>query len=175
VILVDNASKPPNPIYEGVKQIRLERDRNYSLARAINVGIKAAGNRDWYILLHGDMKLTRSFIKEIEKLDTHKYYNGEIRPVIEDDRPWEYGVGRPSVISKQLLSAIGYFDENFKLYSCEDVDYSWRAVKEGFELSIIDTGIIHADYRDEERKNIYRVNRKRILANETYLRKKHGY
>jgi GT2 family glycosyltransferase len=173
VILIDNASEPPYSKYEGVQQIRLRRDSNYSLSRAINVGMRAAGVVDWSLIVQNDMILTRSFSEELEALDPHFHYCGEVMPV-KDTRPWEYGVGRPSVISRALYEAIGDWDENFKPLYCEDVDYSWRATKAGFPLKFIDTGMKHSDYRDEERKrNFTRMNSYRNI-NEHYLAEKHN-
>lgn len=175
VILVDNASGVPYPEWEGITQFRLERDGDYSLAKANNVAMRLAGDYDWYLLLNNDMKLTRSFSHELEGLDPHFYYCGEVRKANKTNRPHDYGIGRPFIISRELYQAIGGFDEKFLVYSCEDVDYSYRAMKAGFPLKQLDTGIWHADYRDQERKEQYLRLAEQIKANEKYLLKKHGF
>ncbi len=65
------------------------------------------------------------------------------------------------------------FDERFLIYTCDDVDYSWRAMKAGFPATPLKTGIWHADYRDEERVHQYKKFAKQIDANNAYLREKH--
>ena len=175
VILIDNASEPPYPKWDGITQVRLEREPDYSVAKANNVAMRLAGDCDWYLLLNNDMKLTRSFSRELEGLDPHYFYNGEIRKANKTNRPHNYGIGRPFIISRDLYQTIGEFDEKFLVYSCEDVDYSYRAMKAGFPLKQLDTGIWHADYRDQERKRQYLELAEQVKANEKYLAEKHGF
>lgn len=48
-------------------------------------------------------------------------------------------------------------------------------MKAGFPLKQLDTGIWHADYRDQERKRQYLELAEQVKANEKYLAEKHGF
>jgi GT2 family glycosyltransferase len=174
VILVDNASEPPYPKIGGIHQIRLERDENYGLARASNVGIEASLDCDWFVILHNDMLFTGLVSEAIQNLDPNYHYSAEVRKANGENRPWDYGIGRPFVLSKQLIDDIGLFDEAFWVYSCEDVDYSWRATQAGYPLKEIKLNILHSEDRRREKKVFQAKHIKQIQANEAYLQLKHN-
>lgn len=174
VILVDNASESPYPRFDGIQQIRLERDENYGLARGSNVGIEATWDCDWFVILHNDMLFTGPVGDAIQNLDPSYHYSAEVRKANGENRPWDYGIGRPFVFSKQSIEDVGLFDEAFGIYSCEDVDYSWRQTQAGYPLKEIKLNIRHLDDRRKEKKAFQARHIKQIRANEAYLQLKHN-
>lgn len=73
-----------------------------------------------------------------------------------------YISGAAMLIKKGVISKIGFFDERFFFYS-EDMDFSYRAVKNGFSLAYIpDLRIIHKHGQSMPREKalvqLYRAN-----------------
>jgi len=52
-------------------------------------------------------------------------------------------IGFCQIIRKEVFDKVGFFDETFKLYGCEDNDYCWRIQQEGWDLAYIDNVFIY--------------------------------
>jgi GT2 family glycosyltransferase len=58
--------------------------------------------------------------------------------------PWQWPViGFCQIIRKEVFDKVGYFDETFKLYGCEDNDYCWRIQQLGWNLAYINNIFIY--------------------------------
>ena len=82
-----------------------------------------------------------------------------------------YIVGVWTLISNKAWKTIGEFDPNYKKYSYEDVDYSIRAERAGFELQERELPLYHYLRGSEPLNPDLNLYRKRNVA---YLRNKFG-
>ena len=52
-------------------------------------------------------------------------------------------IGFCQIIRKKVFEKVGFFDENFKFYGCEDNDYCWRVQIFGWDLAYINNVFIY--------------------------------
>ena len=52
-------------------------------------------------------------------------------------------IGFCQIVRKSIYDKIGLFDENFKLYGCEDNDFCYRTEREGWQLAYIDSIFVY--------------------------------
>ena len=171
--LVDNGSAQPYPQVSGVNLIRNKQKDSYAVG--LNLGIKSAGEADWYMLINNDTLIDKPITKRIEKLDPNALYGFFIRESRDDLFPWSYLSSWCYFLSRQVWEKIGAFDENCRPLYFEDADYTMRCMKEGIRITLLsreDWGIQHLeDAKHPERKDGFKARpelRKYILA-------KHGF
>ncbi|MCS6956224.1 MAG: oligosaccharide flippase family protein [Patescibacteria group bacterium] len=130
-------------------------------ASGVNQGIKKAINDrcDLFVIANPDISFNKLKIKEIIKAESYFdiwglamrqdkkiYYAGEIdkwrmsaglitkkpkKRFVEAD----FVSGSLMIIKKSVIDKIGYFDESYFMYY-EEVDYCYRAKKQGFKIGI---------------------------------------
>lgn len=137
-------------------------DNNIGYAAAVNKGIRKGleSNCDNFLILNPDISLGVDIDSErINDLSKHFdiagfamrqegriYYGGEIdrwrmsgglieKKPISRFQKVDFVTGSCMFISKKVVDAIGFFEENYFLYY-EDVDYCYRAKKEGLRVGI---------------------------------------
>lgn len=126
IVVVDNASVTPYPKHDYV--IRTER---LCYSAAINWAKKCSdelyGESDYYIVLSNDVLCTGSFSGMLER-------DSVTGVELEQDHglQWLKGwcVSIPSIVWKELKG----WDENYKISSWEDVDFSHRVLKSKYYL-----------------------------------------
>lgn len=108
--------------------------------RAVNLGIKNA-TCEYVVILNDDTVLTKqNKNKWLELLETplKNEKAGISCPVITKDRV--LNVNLPHffcvMIKKSVFDAVGLLDENYGLGGCEDVDFSFRAIQQGFTCEL---------------------------------------
>ncbi len=52
-------------------------------------------------------------------------------------------IGFCQIIRREVLDKVGFFDEEFKLYGCEDNDFCYRVQKNGWDLAYIDSVFVY--------------------------------
>lgn len=164
-VIVMDCGKEPYPKKRGVKVVRLENSPSY--AYAINEGVKAAGEADWYLILNNDIKQTGDMVSVIEKLSTDSIYGRQI--ITERGHVW-LGLWI-ALIPKEVWNKVGGFDEKFLLCGFEDADYCIRAKELGIDTKFADLPFYH--YWGKTRWGIPNYPQVR-LDNINYLHKKHG-
>ena len=168
IILVDNGSAPAYP----ESTIRL--DKTVSYAEALNTGLLAAGQRDWYIVSNNDVLINKAISPRVVDLRQGLLYGFWTHDFA--GRP--YLSGWCLMISKYVLRTVGYFDAELKPMWFEDADYSIRADAAGVLLCQLDRddwGVKHLeDERMPERKSYIHENIVARKRNRDYVRGKHG-
>jgi GT2 family glycosyltransferase len=167
IVVVDAASKSPYPTMWdiGIKSIRLDPSPSY--AYAINQGIKAAGNADWYLVLNNDVYLHGPISDAIAALPANAIYG---RQIIEEKGHRWLGLWL-ALIPAWVWREVGEFDERFLLCGFEDADYCIRAKALGFDTRPVELPFHH--YWGKTRWGLPHYNEVRA-ENMDYLEAKHG-
>lgn len=127
-----------------------------------NLGFGAAHNRlmaeafasgaEAYVCVNPDAVLHPGCLAELHAEAARRRRPGLVEalqfpdehPKIYDPRthgtPWASGC--TLLVTRALYEAVGGFDERFFMY-CEDVDLSWRARAEGFDVTIAPRALVH--------------------------------
>jgi GT2 family glycosyltransferase len=159
---------------------------NIGFARGNNIGIRFALEKfaDYVFLLNNDAILKKETLSQLVELATKNKFPGIINPLIlkADQSVWfaggtidwlrmktshltktfsdnqyatEYCTGCAMLIDKEVFKKIGLFDERYFLYY-EDADFSVRAQKAGFELSVCPSAkVFH--FEQSNRKNDLKI------------------
>jgi len=97
-------------------------------------GVASARNRlaekasqELLIFLDDDVKLEESAWSQIVNVKTNEIFMAQ---------GYRHPITRVMMIKKETFNEIGKFDENIK-YNGEDLDFYWRALKQGYIISII--------------------------------------
>lgn len=145
---------------------------NLGFAKAVNQGLKLAQektNPDYFFLLNPDAYLEKKCLRTLLKSSSLKKSTQSLKsPLIinlKNKKPWfsggklswlkmrtkhlsdnnqstDYLTGCALLIPKEIVQAIGFFDENFFLYY-EDTDFSLRSKQAGFSLEIIPSALAY--------------------------------
>ena len=166
VVVVDNASQAPYPVGPAI-----HRTPRLCYSAAINLAQKIAEPADWYIVLSNDVLCTGSFARILAGIEP----NCIAGPCLKETHGYSYLEGWCVAIPSPVWDALGGWDEQFRVSSWEDVDYSQRALEAGCDV-ICDESIPFAhldqrqrftlvgDYWDSERHNVELFMRKRKAA-----------
>lgn len=159
---------PNKNTYFGIENVHYF-DKMVSYATCLNLCLREMDkwNPNWYLLTNDDMLCEGKFIDTISKLDQNFIYGTDVQ-----SRPWgKYVVGHLILIHNKVRKLIGDFDENFTIASCEDVDYSYRCLKEGIYPKKINIPFKHLG--GKTRYSVEKYSESRV-KNEEYLNRKHG-
>lgn len=140
LVVVDNASEPR---YAG-GSAPIVRTKRLCYSAAINRGAEWIGIADWYIVLSNDVLCTGPFAAMLET--AHEGYI--VGPRYMSNQGYSYLEGWCVCIPRAIWDAVGGWDENFRLSSWEDVDYSYMAREAGFNAyQLSDLPFTHLDQR----------------------------
>jgi GT2 family glycosyltransferase len=162
VVVVDNGSPAvyPDPA------MRFEETVSY--AKAINAGLKACEASDWYVISNNDVRCEGPFVEQLEKLDPWALFGNQLQ---SNDVCDLYVDGWIYFLSRQVLEAVGYWDEKFLIAAYEDIDYSRRAAEKGIPIRVAGLPFKHLAERIRyTRPNYWQVYEK----NRDYYMEKHG-
>lgn len=145
IVIHDNLSNPPYPL-QGEHCV-IGSLRRYCYSAAINQAAAFADVRckpDWYIVLSNDVICTGPFAALIEATPDDRIV-GPHRMV---NQGYDYLEGWCVCIPRRVWNAVGGWDENYRLSSWEDVDYSYMAREAGFAVEHRpDLPFVHLDQR----------------------------
>jgi GT2 family glycosyltransferase len=156
-------------IVEGVKP--------FIFSRAINAGIKAAGEREGYIICNDDAILMSpgGFTTLLEASRANPQY-GIISATTNvsgnrNQRPKGIGFREETnnvpfvcaFIPRRTIEMVGYLDEAFTAYGYEDDDMCERVRRAGLKIGIhdgcfLDHGSLHSSYRGKSKQNPKETN-----------------
>ena len=161
---------------------------NLGFVKSCNKGLKIA-NGDLVILLNSDTMLPKAFEKKIIYCFDHDKSIGVASPISSDTGLWKINIPEGVSISqmdsivekvsqkdfpdilcpegfcfcirKEVIDQIGYLDEVFGMGYCEETDYAFRAMDNGWRTCLIDNLFVyhkhHASFgsarRDEQIKH----------------------
>ena len=142
LVIIDNASPDgyPGDLDDWTLTLRLNDLVGY--AEALNVGLLAAGDRDWYLCFNNDNNILGPFMPDVEKLNERVLYGSEWNFDECNHQMLTYSAWL--LISREVLTVVGYFDPLMR-YAFEDFDYEQRALKNGFGLSVAYLPVEHTD------------------------------
>ena len=126
IVIVDNASEKPYPTFPQVV-----RTGRLCYSAAINQAHRIAGEADWYVVLSNDVLCTGPFAHILAEMQ-ETWVAG---PHMLNNQGWTYLEGWCVCIPKDVWIAVGGWDENFKVSSWEDVDFSTTALEHGYNLA----------------------------------------
>jgi len=157
LILVDNGSQPAYP------HARVRFDRTVGYAEAMNAGLRAAKGA-WLMPMNNDVICTGTISLPKHELAV---YGAELN---SNTQIGTYIEGWVFLFHRSVWEALGPFDENFRVVTYEDVDYSYRARQSDLPLAKIDLPLRHAKHGfrgdTDQHADIRRENRE-------YFMKKH--
>lgn len=158
ITVVDNASTDgtEEEIRRNFPEINyIKNDKNYGLAKALNMGIKSSIASDFTLLLNDDVELFDDTIKRmLDVLEEHPEASGvPARLVYPDGSPQRIklniiGINKKlkdgityvkfagttaSLYRTEIFKKIGFFDEFYFFYN-EDLDFCLRAKRAGFRF-----------------------------------------
>lgn len=130
VVVIDNASVTPYPT-----NLYTFRTPRLCYSKAINTAkswndLWYMEESDWYIVLSNDVLCTGNFIDYLSTMPTNQI----IGPCLKDNQGWQYLEGWCIVIPKDIWNSLNGWDENFKVSSWEDVDFSTSTLEAGFDV-----------------------------------------
>ena len=138
---------------------------NNCLAQALNIGIAHAHliNVDWFMWLNNDTLVQAPFEYIVDTLEPDGVYSEAIteRTDLSQERTIRFVSGGYFLFPMRLVSDVGNFDENFKPFLWEDVDYCMRAEDQGWKLKTVTLPIKHCKTEskfDKRRGQIYYKN-----------------
>ncbi|MCJ7621301.1 MAG: hypothetical protein MUP64_13910, partial [Anaerolineae bacterium] len=167
LVIVDNASEPPYPAdFPGGQTVRSVERLGYN--RALNLGIEAAGEADWYICFNNDCRCKGPIDDEMAKLSPAVLYGSwenkdELNDIVFQASAW-------LVISKRIVREVGLFDEELSA-AFEEFDYELRAMAKGFGLATAQLPVTHLDRHTRFEEQGYWASWERSRQRFT---KKHG-
>jgi hypothetical protein len=116
VLLIDNSGNRECEVFEKMYGFQVEyQSENIGLARAWNIALKK--NHDWTFFVSSSMLFNKPFSHIIDMLNDFKGV------MFRTQHGWHL-----CGINKKLVSAIGYFDENFYPYNFDDCDWDHRCL-----------------------------------------------
>jgi len=129
-----------------------------------SLGVASARNRlaekashELLIFLDDDVKLKESVWSQIINVKSNEVFMAQ---------GYRHPITRIMAIKKETFNEIGKFDENIR-YNGEDLDFYWRALKQGYIISIIPDCLI-------EHRIHYKSNWAKSHFESAYTRVKHG-
>jgi len=149
IIVVDNASTDRTG--EWIKE---QQDlkaifclQNNSFAQACNLGIQAATS-DRLLIMHNDVIVPKGWLDELKLVLSSNAKIGAVCPLeVKELAKAEENVSKDAcqvlrlsdfcmLIKREVIEKIGFFDEQFKFLYLEDVDFSLRMIKAGYQLMV---------------------------------------
>lgn len=139
-VVIDNASDQPYP--KAVeKTIRTER---LCYSAAINEAYRHSDKRaDWVVVLSNDVHVTDDIEERLREAPEHAIVGPQLK-VIEG---YYYLEGWCVCVPQAAWRALGGWDENYRVSSWEDVDYSTMALQAGYNLVEMDLPVRHLDQK----------------------------
>lgn len=182
IVVVDNASSEPYPRIDlPLRNLNIHRTERLCYSAAINYGkscfwmysIGSTGvhetTYDWYIVLSNDVICTGPFAHMLVE-----YGDGDIiGPLLKEVYGYPYLEGWAVFIPRRAWDAIGGWDENFKVSSWEDVDFSTSALEKGFGLTE-DRRLPFTHLDQKQRFNLIANYWESEAHNQAYFMQKHG-
>jgi GT2 family glycosyltransferase len=142
-VVVDNASETPYPKIDFIT-----RTERLCYSEAINwskvVADHLYGESDWYIVLSNDVLCTGEFIDYFSTMSPNQIIGTKLM----ENQGWQYLEGWCVAIPKEIWNKLEGWDENFKVSSWEDVDFSQSTLEAGFDvLHYPEFPFVHLDQR----------------------------
>jgi len=140
LVVLDNASMTPYPRLSIVHHS----DNRLCYAAAINRASYYVPAVDWLVILSNDVICTGQFTKTLEQITWDTVIGTKKMSVAGFDYLEGWCVITPRIVFDDLNG----WDENFKVSSWEDVDYSTRVLRRGYRLvEQTDLPFTHLDQR----------------------------
>ncbi len=161
VILVDNGSEDGSQtlVRKNFPDIKLiENEKNLGFSRGVNKGLKIAKG-EYLFLLNNDTEVTEGWLSELVKVARSdpsigivgcklifpdgtvqhaggymtsagiaKHYTSGVQ------REVEFVTGGALLIKREVIKKIGFLDEKFSPFYFEDIDWCFRAKKNGYKV-----------------------------------------
>lgn len=148
---------------------------NYSMAN--NLALKHCSND--IVLLNDDTEVTQGWLDKLKKASKGIALTGAHTGYQCSGNPQMWGEGPITVtyfpintfcayIPRKILETLGLFDEQFHYYGGEDVDYSCRALLNGFPLVISDAYVNHKDNNSFKDSKAFLIKESDKIVHELY-------
>lgn len=124
-VVIDNASKI---YYPQIDNVYCSNRLCYS--RAINTAKNLKPESDWYIVLSNDVLCTGEFVDFLAGMEPNQI----LGPCLKENQGWSYLEGWCVAIPNQVWNDLNGWDENFKVSSWEDVDFSVSTLEKGYDI-----------------------------------------
>ena len=88
---------------------------------------------DWYLVLDNDVLCTGPFMQHLDDFDPKALYGAQIK----DWEVFHFLIGWCTFISKECWQDTGPMDESFYRWGYQEVDFCYRAIKNGYRQECI--------------------------------------
>ena len=136
-IVVIDCGKEQYPYCPEVTKIRIENSLSY--AHAMNIGAMQCPQGDWFLFINNDVLCTGKFSELISEANKNILYGRQI--IKENDMIW-FGLWI-ALVSKDIYSDVGMWDEKFLVCGFEDADYCVRAKEKGYQTEFMNLPFYH--------------------------------
>jgi len=123
----------------------------FNFARAVNLGIRAAGNSD-VVVLNNDIEATEGWLEKLISAGFGIAMARTGRRCCGNREAWGYGGVKETLnglnmfcvyIPRRVIEIVGLLDERFCFYGGEDTDYSLRCMRHRIPLWITSAYVEH--------------------------------
>lgn len=132
-------------------QVIIHSMKNFNFSKANNMVISHSEND--VVLLNDDTEVTANWLSKLRKDSKGVALTGPHTNQYCSGNPDMWGKGQPRITSqtinmfcayipRKIIRIVGLLDEEFCYYGGEDVDYSYRVLKNGFPL-VISSAFVH--------------------------------
>ena len=150
---------------------------DFNFSRNLNIGLKACKN-DLILIINNDILFTKGAIAEMVKTinkDTETGMvgpltnaGGSVNPLQITSETAERADARTfrtlplfcNLIRKEIIDRVGFLDEDFSGYGCEDDDWCIRIMRAGYKLMVCGRAYIHHNatltYKEKDKKRLFR-------------------
>lgn len=163
-ILIDNGSAEP---YPPGRYTLIRTDETVCYSAAINIGMRAAGDCEWLVVLNNDITVTGNFRESLDWMAGGALWGNQL--ITAGNLRW-LGLWL-FAIPRHVRETVGEFDENFAVCGFDDLDYCLRAVEAGFAIEKCELPVRH--HWGKTRWGIPGYDETRLM-NLAYLEEKHG-
>jgi len=138
IVVIDNASATPYPAMDYVYPTR-----RMCYSAAINLAASSAGKADWYIVLSNDVLCTGPFVEMLTSVGAGSI----VGPCLKHVEGFAYLEGWCVCAPTGIWNELRGWDEQYKVSSWEDVDFSTRTLENGYNVALYDLPFRHLDQR----------------------------
>ena len=150
---------------------------NFNFSRNINLGLKICKS-DFVLIINNDILFTGGAIAEMVKtmnkdaetgmVGSLTNVGGSVNPLQITSKMVERADARTfrtlplfcNLIRKEVVDRVGYLDESFSGYGCEDDDWCIRIMRAGYKLVVCGRAYVHHNatltYKETDKKTLFR-------------------
>ena len=107
----------------------------------VNLGLKQVQDCDYVLIMNDDVEILGTGWEDsmLSGFGEHVGIVGHYKSA----QHWKYSAMWFTMIKKEVFDCVGFLDESMNLFS-QDIDFGYKAAKEGFMTAFVDAPVLHA-------------------------------